>query len=126
MVLVIVLLIIAALVAGIWLYVEWGVHIDMNKDEKLPYDYVNFETFIKEFEKYQDDPRLDFSRPGSIFLRTSYFNDILYLHADIVRIDNKCMIFYPIDYLKYKIWMKKIHKERDIHRVKGLWNGGED
>lgn len=47
--------------------------------------------------------------------------DILYLHADIVRINGKCMIFYPIDWIKYCIWMRQFQKVNS-NRVKGLWN----
>lgn len=106
----------------IWM-VEWGVHVSMNKDEKLPYDFVTFKTFMKEFEKYKNDPRLQKYKYGgkSIFLEGVEGN-IVYLHASIVKFNGQCMIFYPIDYIKYCLWMKKFNKKPKVnYRVKGIW-----
>ena len=116
----VVLAIIFILMLCFW--VSYSTHIDMNKQEKLPYDYVTLNTFIREFNKYKDDPDLQKNEWNnkSIFLRKND-KDILYLHADIVRINEKCMIFYPIDWIKYCIWMRQFQKV-DSNRVKGLWN----
>lgn len=97
----------------------WFSHVSMNLDERKPYDFVHFKTFLREFDKYKDDPNLEFGwNNKSIFLRKNG-EDILYLHAGIVRINGKCMIFYPIDFIKYNVWMKKYNGN---NRVKGLWN----
>lgn len=103
----------------------WSIHVNMNKDEKLPYDFVTFKTFMKEFEKYKDDPRLQKyewnGNKKSIFLEGVKGN-VVYLHANIVKFNEKCMIFYPLDYIKYCLWMKKFHKKhKKRYRVKGLW-----
>lgn len=99
----------------VWLML-WLIHRGMNIDECKPYDYVNFKTFIREFEKYKNDPNLT-CNCRSIFLSKDDM-EILFLCADVVRIDNKCMIFYPLDYIKYKIWIRK----NGAHRIKGLWD----
>ena len=103
-------------------WVSYSTHIYMNKKEKQPYDYVTLNTFIREFNKYKDDPDLQKNEWNnkSIFLRKND-KDILHLHADIVRINGKCMIFYPIDWIKYCIWMRQFQKVNS-NRVKGLWN----
>ena len=103
-------------------WVSYSTHIYMNKKEQRPYDYVTLNTFVREFNKYKDDPDLQKNEWNnkSIFLRKND-EDILYLHADIVRINGKCMIFYPIDWIKYCIWMRQFQKVNS-NRVKGLWN----
>lgn len=101
----------------------WAIHVSMNKDEKLPYDFVTFKTFLKEFEKYKDDTDLQkYEHDGkSIFLMRDR-EYIVYLHANIVKFNGKCMIFYPIDYIKYCLWMKKFNKKPKVnYRVKGIW-----
>lgn len=106
----------------LWI-ISWCVHRSMNIDDNKPYDYVRFKTFVREFDKYRDDPELVlYHNNNSIFLDKNR-QEILYLHADIVRINGKCMIFYPLDYIKYKIWMRKVNGSR---RVKGLWKVEEN
>lgn len=99
-------------------------HIEMSTGQHKPYDYVTFERFMKEFNKYKDDPRLEYNKSfKSIFLK--YWNDKhtyhydVYLHASIVMFDDKCMIFYPVDWFKYCIWMKKQFRP---NRSRGMWN----
>lgn len=98
-------------------------HIQMNIQENLPYDFVHFRTFLQEFNKYQYSPSLEYNKNyKSIFIRNDGSN-ILYLHASIVKFNNKCMIFYPISWIKYSLWIKKkTKKERNSNHVKGLWN----
>lgn len=113
----------------IWcMFGKWIIHISMNLECKKPYDFVSFDTFIKEFNKYENDKDLDveeWSSGKSIFLYkwedTNRVN-VLYLHADIVEINGKCMIFYPLDYFKYIKWKKNFRrKPYKDNRVKGLW-----
>ena len=98
---------------------DYGSHIQMNKDEGLPYDYVNFNTFLKEFNKYKENPKIEYG-DKFIFLKDEIFNRIVHLHADIVEFDGKCMIFKPLSYFKYRSWIKKQCKNKN--RVKGLWD----
>lgn len=97
----------------------------MNTKKHLPYDFVNFDTFIKEFKKYENDEELEIGWGGSsIFLRKfvdNKYQEIVYLHASIVKFNGRCMIFYPIDWFRYCAWMKK-HNKPKSNRVKGLWS----
>lgn len=117
---------ILAILLGTFLVVTivmWSTHVSMNINEHLPYDFVTFKTFMKEFNKYKDDPKLNKSElfKGSIFLEKDK-ESIVYLHANIVKFNNKCMIFYPFDYIKYYLWKRKFtHKSKPKYRVKGLW-----
>lgn len=88
-------------------------HIQMNIQENLPYKFVSFRTFIREFNKYQHSPNLEYNKNyKSIFIKNDGTN-ILYLHASIVKFNDKCMIFYPISWIKYSLWMKKISKKKE-------------
>lgn len=98
---------------------DYKSHIKMNKNENLPYDYVNFNTFLKEFNKYRKNPRMKYG-DKSIFLKDENFNRIVHLHANIVEFDGKCMIFKPLSYFKYRRWIKKQCKNKN--RIKGLWD----
>lgn len=99
---------------------SWLTHIDMNKGENKPYDWCTFSTFKKEFDKYKDNPKLEKAAftGESIFLREN-LHYIVYLHADIVKFDEKCMILYPHSYLAYHIWKHNFNKKSN--RQKGLW-----
>lgn len=51
-----------------WAYASYITHIHMNKKQNLLYDYVNFKTFIREFNKYRYSLGLEHSENGeSIF-----------------------------------------------------------
>ena len=105
---------------------SYVVHISMTLDEHIEYDYVHFKTFLEEYKKYENDPDLEHSKDGrSIFLMKCdgyNINKILYLHAGIVMINDKCMIFYPFSWLKYCIWMRQFKPTTTKKRVKGLWD----
>ena len=102
-------------------------HIQMNRDQNLQYDYVNFKTFINVFNEYMDrykdnsNVNIKYGYHGSpaVFMRMKYnCNYFIYLHASIVKFENKCMIFYPWSWIKYCIWIRKFTKGK---HVKGLW-----
>lgn len=103
-------------------YTSYVTHIHMNKKEKLPYDYVSFKTFIREFNKYKYNPRLERRENNNSIILKKDNDYVLYLHASIVKIDGKCMIFYPVDWFRYCIWIKRFNKPKG-NRVKGLWDG---
>lgn len=95
-------------------------HIKMNRGTDLPYDFVHFDTFQKIFDKYKYCPTLKYDKNyNSIFLRNEE-KDIVYLHASIVKFNNQCMIFYPISWVKYLLWINKNFKPEN-NRVKNLW-----
>ena len=97
---------------------SWSVHISRNKDTGRPYDWCTFDTFIKEFNKYINNPNLEI-RANSIFLYKSYLECDVYLHASIIKFDEKCMILYPLSWIKYCIWKNSFTKY--YNRCKGLW-----
>ena len=116
----IVLVILIWVCAG-YLCIDYATHVDMNKQEHCPYDFVRFSTFIKEFNKYKEDPQLEIWQNRSIFLRKDH-QDVVYLHASIVKFNNKCMIFYPIGWALYCNWKNQFIKQKSTYRCKGLWD----
>lgn len=97
--------------------IGWSIHIEMTKNTNKPYDFVNFKIFkyyIKEYENYPDD---------QIVYNKDYFyiRNILRLTDCTIEINDKCMIFYPLGYIRYKIWMKNLNRKYTDRRVKGLW-----
>ena len=117
---------IAILIFIILFIVSWTTHIEMNKQQGVPYDWCTFKRFIKEFNKYKDHPELKAGEWGrsSIFLCEKFDNgykDTVYLHANIVQFDGKCMILYPYSYLRYCIWKRNFNKKAVDKRQKGLW-----
>ncbi len=107
--------------------IDWSVHISMNKDESKPYDWCTFKTFKKEFDKYINNPKLYIKKYGdySIFLDGTGLNRIVYLHASIIRFNDKCMILYPYSWLRYLVWKRNFTKSRipikESYRYKGLF-----
>lgn len=98
---------------------EYWSHIEMNKAQKLPYDWCDFRTFLIEFYKRYGVKDFEYDiRYNSIFLRTwddktkNYIHKI-WLHASVIRFDdNKCMILYPWSYFKYCRWLKNYDKPK--------------
>jgi hypothetical protein len=113
--------VIVTFVIAIIIMVFWAcydTHLQMNESEHIPYGYVHFNTFLKEFEQYEEESGF-YTECGGVFLPDSSFGYKVYLHADIVRIDDRCMMFYPMGYLKYKVWFRRLRR-----RVKKMQNGG--
>ena len=107
-----------------FLFARWSVHVSMNLDQKLPYDFVTFKTFLKEFNKYKYHHSLR-KEKNAIFLDKD--NKHVYIHADIVKFNYKCMILYPVSFLIFQIYImnftqnKKVKESKVRYRVKGLW-----
>lgn len=118
------ILIVFFLAGIVVLFISWDTHIEMNKKEHLPYDFVTFDRFIEEFNKYKDNVDLKYDKIfNSWFLEKS--ERTVYIHADIIIFNNKCMILYPISFLRFKLWEYK-NKHLNIlnndKRQKGLWD----
>ena len=125
MVVLFILLFVVVFYAGLWLAVDWTVHISISKYQGKPYDWCTFKTFMREFDKYKNHPKL---KKGcscdkhSIFLREKAFEHMVYLHASIIEFNGKCMILYPFSYIRYCIWKYNFTKHnRKSNRQKGLW-----
>lgn len=111
-----------AIFAYIFFVISWTTHIDMNKKENKPYNWCTFKTFIKEFDKYKNNPKLHVRKvvgETSVFLYGTNYESIVYLHASIIKFNEKCMILYPHSWLRYCIWKRKF--TRSFNRQRDLW-----
>lgn len=100
-----------------WLFVEWGTHVSQNKDHakenKFPYGYTNFNTFLKYFDEYKNWIVKD-TCEHSLFSSAKWGDEDYnryYIHAKIIAIDGKCMILYPISYIRFYFYIKNLVKE---------------
>ena len=122
------LLISIAIICFVIIMISWTIHVSMIKDERSPYDWCTFKTFIKEFNKYKDHPQLEIDsrfwsiNGASIFLYEGVCEHIVFLHADIIKFNENCMLLYPWSWARYCFWKRdftKVIKEK--YRQKGLW-----
>lgn len=123
MVIFISLLVIALAVGLIVFFIDWVTHIHMVKGEYRPYDWCTFKTFMKEFDKYKNHRGLYTEKYGdmSIFVEDGW-KLIVYLHANIIKFNDKCMILYPHSWLRYRIWKRNFTKvDKPVYRRRGLW-----
>lgn len=104
--------------------IDYAEHVKESKKQGCPYDYVHFSVFLREFQRYKDNDNLRIDetfetiRLGS----NNYQHDKIYLTLYIVQFGDKCMIFYPVDYLRYWFWKKKYFRDK-YSREKGLFEG---
>ena len=101
--------------------ISWTVHVDMSIEQNKPYDWCTFRTFLKEFDKYKNNPELYIDKifDNSIFLYEANCKHVVYLHASIIEFNEKCMILYPHSWMQYCIWQNRFVKSRN--RQRGLW-----
>lgn len=83
------------------------------------YDYVDYNVFLREIKKYEDK-KWDINYNEHKIKYYYNYSTIFYLTKYSVHINNKYMIFYPIDYIKYRLWLCE-HTSKTSNRVKGLW-----
>lgn len=91
------------IIVAIGFFTDYTAHISMNKNHGVPYGKVTFEEFLCEWEKKKDHPEIE--------IRDKYaainFGTALYLWANIIQFDKKCMIFSPLGWLKYRLWERR-------------------
>ena len=106
------------------MHIKHEVHKGMVKNEKVPWDYVSFDTFLKEFEKIDWD--IDSKYPKSRFDNKNYRKN--HIHAGIILFDGKGMVIKFWDMLKFMRFEKKLEEETykmytppQSNPTKGLW-----
>jgi hypothetical protein len=114
-----------ALLVGLVLWiVTWTTHIHMNKSEakqnKIPYGWSTYLKFLDNFYKYNGWTKKDIW-DRSLFANNHDEYDNFYIHAEIIKIDKKCMILDPISYLKFKLFMRETCKANQYKPEKINW-----
>jgi hypothetical protein len=92
----------------VWI-IGWSVHITMNNSTS--YDAIgwgNFHQFVSQFNKYN---KWKYDSQFNSFFGEGQEWDSYKIHADIIKFNNCCMNLYPIDYLRYHIWLHNQKKK---------------
>jgi len=119
---ILIFLMVLSIVAGIYaILTSWFIHLHMNKIEHLPIGWGNFDTFMREFNKYNcwETKKAWY---GSFFGEGSDYWKYE-IHADIIKFNGRCMKLDLISYLKFKLWSNKEWRKRNPKQVveKVIW-----
>lgn len=113
---------VAFLVAcSIFLYVEWGSHVEMVKEHCSTWEWGTFAQFEREYAKVEweeRDPDFPESHFG-LWLNLSHRDEI---HANIIKFGDVGMILKPWDYFLFKLWEKKHTYRKEDRQVYGHWD----
>lgn len=103
------------------LLIPWQVHREMVVESTPSFGNGDFDTFIREFYKY-DKWRFD-DRWGGSYFGEHGINGIGYkIHADIIMFENKGMILDMLSFYKYKKWLKATMKRiRKVSKKETKW-----
>lgn len=91
-------------------------YINASTKSWLVYEYVNFKTFLKEFDEYKkfNNVRYMYNRKNKhdrwicLFdYKKSRLTPIVRLDYKTVRFDNKYFVFSIIDWIRYLFWMRE-------------------
>lgn len=111
------LLILAFILAFIFVCIiilPWSVHKAMNATENLPYGKGSYSRFLSEWDRHKDDTRLEIKKNYAAIFDTNmrgYNPDTLYINADIICFDGKCMQLNWFDYNRFRKWRRKNLKD---------------
>lgn len=116
-----VMLIIFLIIIICFLAFNYLTHILMTLSQRKSYDWVDFNTFIKTVHNYEEKYRCDVLKClGSICLTKCYCQVVAQFNLNLIRFSDDYMIFYPLSYLRYHLWLLK-ETSPTSNRVKGLW-----
>jgi len=117
------MLLVSILLIGITAYlINWNIHRIMCKGEHLPYGYATFKQFTKEFNKCKGKLKHEEYFNKSIFIevineKNSLVNEC-YIHAGIIKFNDKCMIIKPHEHWKFLLWkyqfLKSINQKEKV------------
>jgi hypothetical protein len=94
----------------------WLIHIIVTISNNTPYGWSNYNTFVKEFDKYNWDNEKWHAH--SLWDR----KNACQLHAGLITFNGKGMILKtPIDYTKKILFVRKYFKKNNIGNNKVRW-----
>ena len=97
-----------------WFIMNYMFHIFDTLLSERTYDWVTFNSFKRVYQKYENK-----------YNRYSRKNYGYYLDSKTIKFSDNYIIFYPLSYLKYRVWLlKEIYPISN--RIKGLWNEGDE
>lgn len=102
--------------------ISYITHVTLSMEENEEYEWMSFKTFLTKFEKYKNNQNMKYgykyyneTYPG-IFLQdceNEEFKEKVHLFASIIKIDERCIILYPISWYRYCKWLKKMMIENE-------------
>jgi len=101
----------------------WVVHVSMMLSEKCEWSCASFKTFLKEYNKYdgwERDELWSFSHFGGTL--SSAGRNKYYIHAGIIKFNDKGMLLYPHSHFMYLIWLITNRLVTPSNYKKDLWN----
>ena len=123
------LILILGILVVCWI-VAWGTHVA--ESIEYTYDWATYKEFLnvidRENTKYTlkkecrgySCKKVCYDKPRKLtYSDTIVWDEHIRCRFDTVEIDNKYIVFYPIDYLQYIHWM--LVETKNNKRVKGLW-----
>lgn len=123
------LILILGILTVCW-FVAWGTHVAESIEQT--YDWATYKEFLNVIDRENTKHALKKECRGYTYKKVCYDKPRKRTYSDTiawdeyicctfatVEIDNKYMIFYPVDYLQYIHWM--LVETKNNKRVKGLW-----
>lgn len=123
----------------VWWLVTWGCFWFELVEYERSYDWCSFDNFLKIIDIIVDEYKVKYGKiyieKNNISIYYSYLPSggeplwdkrcFISLKEGCICINNYFMMLNPIDYLKYRIWLKT-NAKKDSTRIKGLWEEGND
>ncbi len=91
-----------------WLIINYMFHIFNILLNERSYDWATFSSFKRIYQKYEME---------YLYSRKNYS---YYLDSKTIKFCDYYMVFYPLSYLRYLVWLFK-ETYLTSNRVKGLW-----
>lgn len=95
--------------------IAWSVHISMTKSDNDINGWGNFNSFFKEYKKY-DKWKIKKRWKYSFFGEESNYK----IHADIIKFNNCGMLLDPISFIQFKIWSREEWMKLNPKKIK-IW-----
>lgn len=94
--------ILAMIGVSAFLYVSWGVHLDMTSDgRKRTTKRITFAGFLSKYAEHTWERDEEF--PASHFDWPKESK----IHADIIQLDGQRYFFNPVDWVRFLIWQHR-------------------
>lgn len=100
-------------------FMAWIVHYTMCTDACSQYEYATFKQFMNTFNECEGSFKYDKSFPNSIFIekQNNKYKDECFIHASIIKFDNKGMIIKPYEYWKFLLWKHQYLKDYKPNKI---------
>ena len=114
----------------VWFFVDYFIHVVGTPKKNKPYDYVDFDTFYKEFDIRTKNKRCEYDDFQKSFMFTSggyYAKWEVKFTKHTIKFDisgiKMMILINPLDYLKYRwFWIVLKHNYKKRNYEHGLFD----